>query len=590
MAFPLRSEVEEALEAVRIGARPADLESVTLDFKRPKDSFEDTARDLAEAVACSANASGGAVVVGIDDKKTGQAAFVGCGHDAEALRRRIWELTNPSLTVTADTTRAGDADLVVLLIPEGLEVHTVAGRASHRVDRSCEPMSASEQARLIDDRRGFDWSAEPTERAAGDASPLALATARQLLRTHPDPQRQAYAGPNDADLLRALGVATSAGQLLRAGELLFCDTGGRDLLAYQFRRSPGREPADIQRLSGPLLLGLQRVLELITARIDRTPILLPSGQQVHLADLPEGPVREALVNAVAHRDWRLPEPISVEHAPTRLVVDSPGPLVLGVTVDNILAHPSNPRNRVLTEAIRKLGLAEQAGVGIDRMYRDMIRSGHQPPQILVSDSVRVTLTGGAPNKPLARYVATLPETVADDVDAMLVLFTLLSHRTTTASGLESVIQKPVDEVEVALRMLAADEVAMLEPTRQTARRKNPSYRLRGDALKELGTAVTYRRRTADEIDRKIIATVNEIGQITNGVVQALFDVKVERASRILSDLVDRDILVKTSPHERGPRVTNGPGAKFPTRKASRRRAPEPNTGAQLAFEADDGDV
>ncbi len=590
MAFPLRSEVEEALEAVRIGARPADLESVTLDFKRPKDSFEDTARDLAEAVACSANASGGAVVVGIDDKKTGQAAFVGCGHDAEALRRRIWELTNPSLTVTADTTRAGDADLVVLLIPEGLEVHTVAGRASHRVDRSCEPMSASEQARLIDDRRGFDWSAEPTERAAGDASPLALATARQLLRTHPDPQRQAYAGPNDADLLRALGVATSAGQLLRAGELLFCDTGGRDLLAYQFRRSPGREPADIQRLSGPLLLGLQRVLELITARIDRTPILLPSGQQVHLADLPEGPVREALVNAVAHRDWRLPEPISVEHAPTRLVVDSPGPLVLGVTVDNILAHPSKPRNRVLTEAIRKLGLAEQAGVGIDRMYRDMIRSGHQPPQILVSDSVRVTLTGGAPNKPLARYVATLPETVADDVDAMLVLFTLLSHRTTTASGLESVIQKPVDEVEVALRMLAADEVAMLEPTRQTARRKNPSYRLRGDALKELGTAVTYRRRTADEIDRKIIATVNEIGQITNGVVQALFDVKVERASRILSDLVDRDILVKTSPHERGPRVTNGPGAKFPTRKASRRRAPEPNTGAQLAFEADDGDV
>ena len=483
MAFPLRSEVEEALEAVRIGARPADLESVTLDFKRPKDSFEDTARDLAEAVACSANASGGAVVVGIDDKKTGQAAFVGCGHDAEALRRRIWELTNPSLTVTADTTRAGDADLVVLLIPEGLEVHTVAGRASHRVDRSCEPMSASEQARLIDDRRGFDWSAEPTERAAGDASPLALATARQLLRTHPDPQRQAYAGPNDADLLRALGVATSAGQLLRAGELLFCDTGGRDLLAYQFRRSPGREPADIQRLSGPLLLGLQRVLELITARIDRTPILLPSGQQVHLADLPEGPVREALVNAVAHRDWRLPEPISVEHAPTRLVVDSPGPLVLGVTVDNILAHPSKPRNRVLTEAIRKLGLAEQAGVGIDRMYRDMIRSGHQPPQILVSDSVRVTLTGGAPNKPLARYVATLPETVADDVDAMLVLFTLLSHRTTTASGLESVIQKPVDEVEVALRMLAADEVAMLEPTRQTARRKNPSYRLRGDGLK-----------------------------------------------------------------------------------------------------------
>ena len=589
MTSAVPSQVEDALQAIRSGTRPADLESVTLDFKRPKESFEDAARDLAEAAACFANSRGGAVVVGVDDKQTGPVAFLGCDQDAEALRRRIWELTNPSLTVTADTMRTGDAALVVLVIPEGLEVHTVAGRTTHRVDRSCEPMSASEQARLIEDRRGFDWSAEPTDRTTADVSPLALASARQLLRTHPDPQRQAYAGPDDADLLRTLGVATSTGELLRAGELLFCHTEGRDLLVYQYRRSPGGEPADIQRLGKPLLLSLQRALELITARIDRTPILLPSGQQVDLADLLEGPVREALANAVAHRDWRLPEPISVEHAPTRLMVDSPGPLVPGVTIENILAHPSKPRNRVLIEAIRKLGLAEQAGVGIDRMYRDMIRSGHQPPQIFVSDSVRVTLTGGAPNKPLARYVATIPETVADDVDAMLVLFTLLSHRTTTASALETVIQKPVEEIEATLRPLATDEVAMLEPTRQTARRKNPSYRLREGVLKELGTAVAYRRRTVDEIDRKVIATVNELGQITNGVVQALFDVKVERSSRILSDLVDRDILVKTSAHERGPRVTYGPGAKFPKGRSPRRRAPGANPGGQLILEPDDGD-
>lgn len=70
---------------------------------------------------------------------------------------------------------------------------------------------------------------------------------------------------------------------------------------YLHRRSAGGAPADIQRFGRPLLLGFQRVLELIAARIDRTPISLPSGQQVHLADLPEGPVREALANAVAHR-------------------------------------------------------------------------------------------------------------------------------------------------------------------------------------------------------------------------------------------------------------------------------------------------
>jgi ATP-dependent DNA helicase RecG len=97
--------------------------------------------------------------------------------------------------------------------------------------------------------------------------------------------------------------------------------------------------------------------------------------------------------------------------------------------------------------------------------------------------------------------------------------------------------------------------------------------------------VTYRRRTADEIDRKVVATVAEVGQITNGVVQALFDVKVERASRILSDLVDRGIIVKTSAHERGRRVTYGPGPKFPTRR-QRRGKRQPDPSGRLPFEAE----
>lgn len=571
-------EVEEALALIEGGRRGAEFESVALEFKRAQESFEDTARDLADAVACFANTpGGGTVVVGVDEKTPGSRAFAGCPHDGQALRRRIWELTNPSLTVMAESTTRHDAELLILLVPEGLEVHTVGGRAHHRVGTSCQPMSASEQARLLDDRRGADWSGEPAGRSASDVSPLALAAARQLLRVNPDRQRQAYSDLSDQDLLRALGVVNADGELLRAGQLLFCDDDGPDLIVYQFRRTPGGEPADVQRLGRPLLPGLQRSIELIAARIERTPILLPSGQQVELPDLPDSPVREAIANAAAHRDWRLPEPISIEHSPTRLVVDSPGPLVSGVTVDNILAHPSKPRNRTLIEAIRKLGLAEQAGVGIDRMYRDMIRTGHQPPQITESDYVRVTLTGGAPNRNMARYIASLPVAAADDVDAMLVLFTLLTQRTVTAAQLERVLQKPAAEVETVLRTLAADEIAMLEPTRQTSRRRMATYRLREHALRGLGTAVSYRRRTVDEIDRKIVATVSELGQITNGVVQALLDVKVERASRILADLVDREILVKTSPHERGPRVTYGPGPGFPGKrgpKAQRGRSDE----------------
>lgn len=102
--------------------------------------------------------------------------------DGERLRRRIWELTNPSLTVTVEVVRVAVGELLVIIVSEGLEVHAVAGRATHRVGKSCEPMSSSEQARLVEDRRGSDWSAEPSGQGVSEASPLALAAARQLLR------------------------------------------------------------------------------------------------------------------------------------------------------------------------------------------------------------------------------------------------------------------------------------------------------------------------------------------------------------------------------------------------------------------------
>ena len=88
------------------------------------------------------------------------------------------------------------------------------------------------------------------------------------------------------------------------------------------------------------------------------------------------------------------------------------------------------------------------------------------------------------------------------------------------------------------------------------------YRLRGDALRALGTAVRYHRRTLDDIDRKIIAHVTEYGRVTNRTVQNLFDIDVYKARDILADLKQRQILVRTSQQERGPTVEYGAGSKF----------------------------
>jgi ATP-dependent DNA helicase RecG len=137
-----------------------------------------------------------------------------------------------------------------------------------------------------------------------------------------------------------------------------------------------------------------------------------------------------------------------------------------------------------------------------------------------------------------------------------------------------------------LSRLAQDSLALLEPTRKTRHYVRPEYRLRASALQALGSAVRYRRRTVDEIDRKVIAHVQEYGRITNRTLQNLLEVDVYRASDILRDLSERGLIVRTSRQTRGPAVEYGPGTSFPRRRRAARVPGEETT--QLALDDDSG--
>lgn len=573
------SETLTALDAIRRGGRAADFESETLDFKQEKTgSVDDTLKDLADAALCFANARGGMIVLGVSDKERGAAAFLGTTLAPSDVTRRIHQLTNPPLLVAVDEHIEGGSRLLLIRVPESPDVHADRrGRASVRMGTSCEPLGPADFSRLREAKSGFDWSGRAGSRSRADVAAEALATARKSLALLSDDRRK-LSRSDDGALLAALGlVAGTTDRLNRAGEVLLCAPEGgvsSPAIVYQYRATPGGDPKDVQRIEAPLVLAVQRVLEIITARRSLTPLTLPSGQQLDVADFPEGAVREALINAVVHRDYTSRGPVVVDHSPEVLVISSPGPLVMGVTLENMLTHPSAPRNPALAKAMRTLGYAEEVGRGIDRIYREMIRAGRSLPVFEASvDQVRVSLVGGAPNTRVARFIAGLPEEERDDTDAMLILFRLCTQRSIDATQAAPLLQKTTEETEAVLRRLSTERVGLLESTRQTARRAKPTYRFRGEVLRGLGQAVTYQRRTVDEIDRKVIAHVREYGTVTNKTLQNLFDVGIPRARDILRDLVEREILVKQSEHERGPGVEYGKGRRFPTTSRPR-RAPE----------------
>ncbi|MEO7846162.1 MAG: ATP-binding protein [Nocardioides sp.] len=563
-------DLNEILDSIFDGLWVADeVETPLLDFKQPsKDGPGETLRLLLDASLCFANSKGGRVVLGVADKVTGPKAFVGTDLEIEQVQEHIYLNAHPRLLVDVDVVDYKGARLLVLNIPESQDIHADGkGRAPHRVGTKCLPMDPTAQVRLREERMGSDFS----NRAATSelVSENGLSVARRRLSASAKPDRRALTTLSQQDLVRAFGVVDDEDRLTRAGEILLGSKGCQ--LVYTYRETPAGEPQAIERLEGSLLEVYDRVIELIRLRRRLTPVNLPDGQQLQIEDFPELAVREALTNALIHRDYHLQDPVTVEHSPSVLIINSPGPLVAGVRLDNILTHPSKPRNRALADATAILELAEEIGRGVDRMYREMVRAGRPTPNISEGfDHVRVALVGGAPDLNIARYVAQLPQAVRDDTDAMLVILRLCSVKTVTAEQIAPLLQRGIDESEASLRHLASDQVGMLEATRQTARRSRPNYRFREDALKQLGTAVPYTRHKADDIERRVIQHVREYGRITNQTVQNLFNVKSDRANQILTDLRRRELLVKTSDAQRGPSVEYGEGTKFPPRPTRRR--------------------
>ncbi len=567
------SAVASALAEILDGTEARDLESQTLEFKTVGRSRNDALQRLSETAACFANAQGGTIIVGVADQSSGDEAFVGHTLDAARTARRIYELTEPALTTVVEDITYASHHLLTITVPSSPEVHAVGGRSTERVGDACEPMSTQRIATVVADRRNDDWSGHDSHVPVTQAQPIALSIARSMLTRTADPATAAYGQRTDPDLLRSLGLTSPSGTLNNAGALLFSDDLDRgEQLVYIHRRTPSGALIVNEHLTGPLLPLLERALELVDARLDRTSINLPGGQQLQVADLPDAAVREAVVNAIMHRDYRRHGPVQIEHASTRLTVDSPGPFVTGVTAQNVLTTSSRSRNSVLARAIRTLGLAETAGSGVDRMYVEMARVGHQPPTFHDDHTrVRVRLLGGAPNAAITRFVATLPAAEAQDADTMLVLLHLLTNRTMSAARIAPLLQKDRDEALATLDRLTGEPIRLIERTRHDARRAEPKFRLTSHALAALGTSVAYRRSSTEESDRKIVGLVRETDEINARMVRLLLDLDTPATSRLLADLVERGLLVKTSEAQRGPSVTYGPGPSFPSSRGKRAR-------------------
>jgi len=179
-----------------------------------------------------------------------------------------------------------------------------------------------------------------------------------------------------------LGTKRALARYLPQAEVVFEYRTSEDSISYA-QREEYREG---------FFLYLDDLWELINAP-ERNPIQ-PIRQGLFVFDVPtfnEFAVREAILNAVSHRDYQLAGSIFVRQYPKRLAITSPGGFPPGVTAGNLLWR-QYPRNRRIAEALARCGLVERSGQGADRMYKACIEEGKPVPDFTGTDDYQVSIS------------------------------------------------------------------------------------------------------------------------------------------------------------------------------------------------------
>lgn len=529
--LPSREDLLNIL--ARIEREPADmLESETLEFK----SWQGAKASMSEAVeaaVCFANARGGVVVFGVRDKVRGrEQAITGCsGYDVDIWQRSIYDSTRPNLTVEIEELVVSEGTLVVMRVPRGPAppYGTVAGLYRIRIGKNCMPYSPDAFQRRQVAMGAIDWSAETIQDTGIEAiDDVEIARLRNVLESL-KPQ-SSLASLNDADLLAAIGVVRN-GRLTRAGLLLL---GRRPVLTRVLPQHEViylYEPAatDIgfrEDMKAPLLAIIQRVQELIQ-HPERNPVrTLRLGLfHVQIPAYSEESFREAILNALIHRDFLEPGSIYIHQRQREMVVSSPGGFIGGITPENILHHEPKARNRLLAEIFQTIGLVERAGIGRRRIFIPPLAYGKRPPHYDADEhTVTLTLYDGSYDEALAGYIAERQQAGHHfNLDELLLLSFLREHSEVDVAQASKLLQRSETASRDVLERLTLQSDSWLE---RRGKKKGVTYHLTRSAAVQFQSKALYTRtRGIDAIrwPEMIRAYVVQHGSINNAECRDLLD-------------------------------------------------------------------
>ena len=346
-------------------------------------------KDLSVTCVALANAQGGRIFIGYDDKK--KAPLPEQHVTRDELNEAVTKLRSLCFNVglVASEICTDDTGSQYFIVSVSPSMHSVAttsdGRIYIRVADKCEPVRSEDLQRLGEEKGAYQWELVRTKYLLDG---VALDALRQLANDirKSSRVRQHVKQMDDAELAENYHLVDE-GYLTNLGVLWLGTAKQRSSICY---------PATVQYIVYDVLERKVRKEEWHDNRLNPKELLLDIEQKAveltYSYEFPNGLfrkqirhyhpklVRELLVNALAHKSYTISSDIMIKVFSDRLEISNPGGLPLGITKDNIL-HAKHRRNPNMIELLSALEMMEGEGSGYDLIYELNAMEAKNPPMI-----------------------------------------------------------------------------------------------------------------------------------------------------------------------------------------------------------------
>lgn len=522
-----------------------ELESETLDFKEcpSEEKLKELSREMA---VCFGNTAGGTVVFGVADRVLGrERAVIGINFapDLDAIKAFLYDAIDPKLPVQFEWLLDGSKRLLLMhVLPATPPYTTTSGRGWVRIGKDCKPLTGSLLQQVRESAGLTDPTRQPIalDTPLSGLSPAALEVLRREMRDVGAPAD--LLGYGDLELCQRLGIIrhdrlTLGGLLVAGREEVIAEQAPHHEWKYSRMRSD--TDYEVAPVGGHecILLALEKIRLLVGQQNPVTTI--PSG--FFHAEFPQYPVialREALLNAFAHRDYTIPGMVFIRHWRDRVEINSPGGFVGGVTPRNILHHPPATRNRYLVETILlATRLVNRNNLGVPRIFRALLEEGKEPPIFdEIGQTVRVTFPGQEVDQAFTALLRLLIDTQRANLDVDTLLLLHFFHRRREATWSEIQEAYPYNDRQLKEKLAAMEH--HLWVIGHSGGGQGAVYRLsrRATAILGAGTAYDLTRRLDKEAIKVRILTLLKDRPLRNQEVRAFTDLGRTQVTTLLKEL------------------------------------------------------